>query len=147
MKEKLLPDLSIMERIQVMQSNATRIIDRYEYDKPLQEEEIQELQAEFAENAIAEQRLVAEKKKLVEELNDEIKKLQKASRPMLLKIKNRKETVVERVFVIEDDKTGKFGTYNAEGTLLAVEAGKQGDARALKFDTTLDLGQDIAKFG
>lgn len=147
MKEKLLPDLSIMERIQVMQSNATRIIDCYEYDKPLQEEEIQELQAEFAENAIAEQRLVAEKKKLVEELNDEIKKLQKASRPMLLKIKNRKETVVERVFVIEDDKTGKFGTYNAEGTLLAVEAGKQGDARALKFDTTLDLGQDIAKFG
>lgn len=147
MKEKLLPDLSIVERIQVMQSNATRIIDRYEYDKPLDEDAIQELQAEFAQNAIDEQRLVNEKKMLVEELNEEIKKLQKASRPMLHKIKHKKETVVERVFVIEDDTTGQFGTYNAEGTLLAVEAGKMGDARTLKFDKNMDLGKDQVKFG
>jgi phosphomevalonate kinase len=147
MVHKLLPDHNIMERIQVMQANASRIIERYEYEKPLEDEEIQQLQAEFSQNAIDEQRLILEKKKIVEELNEEIKKLQKASRPILQKIKTRKETVVEKVFVLEDDSTGEFGTYNAEGLLLAVEKGKSGDIRALKFDKVMDLGSDVAKVG
>lgn len=53
---------------------------------------------------------------------------------MLRKIKNRRETVTEKVYVLEDDNTGELGTYNMDGELLRVDPPKAGDVRALKFN-------------
>lgn len=52
MKQRILPELDRFDRIQVMTENATQIHDRFEYERNLSEEEVAELQAEFAENAI-----------------------------------------------------------------------------------------------
>lgn len=134
MKQIILPELDRFDRIRVMTENATQIHDRFEYERNLTEEEVAELQADFSENAIEQQKLEQERKLLLEEISEKLKPLKKAAKPMLLKIKNRRETVTEKVYVLEDDNTGELGTYNMDGELLRVDPPKAGDVRALKFN-------------
>ena len=134
MKQHILPELDRFDRIRVMMENATRIQERFEYERNLTEEQVAELQADFSGNAIEQQKLEAERKLLLEEISEKLKPLKKAAKPMLLKIKNRRETVIEKVYVLEDDNTGELGTYNMDGELLRVDPPQAGDIRALKFN-------------
>lgn len=145
MKQLILQDENVLDRIRILTENASQIIERYEYERELTAEEIAELQAEFSDNAIEQEKIKAERKALLEKLNEDLKKLEKGAKPMLLKIKNRRESVVQKVFVLEDDNTGEFGTYNIDGQLLRTEPAKMGDKRALKFNRIETSEEDEAK--
>ena len=134
MLQLILQEHSIIERIHILEGNAVDIIERYEHERLLEEDELEDLRVEFTQNEIEILKLQEEKAQILSQINEKLKPLQKASSIKLEKLRTGRERVVERCFVLEDTETGAKGTYNPEGILLSSTPGKRGDKKAFRFD-------------
>lgn len=125
MEQILFQDLDTIERIVTLESNADDIIEGYTYDRVLTDEEISDLETDFAALHIEMDRLVAEKKEWLEMKNAEIKAKQKAAAATMKMIRTRREEVTETVYVLSDEKS--IGTYNHRGELVSSKPKRGGD--------------------
>lgn len=115
----LFQDESAVERIRHLESNAADIVEAYNYERLLTDEDVADEQAAFAELHIEIARLEAEKRETLEALNHEIKTKRKVADAGLVKIKTRREDVTETVYMIRDEEAQVIGTYNQDGVLIA----------------------------
>ncbi len=65
MDQLIFQHLNTMERIRIMDDNAYKILDSYEYDRVLTEEEVAEYEHEYAQTSIEITRLQEELKALI----------------------------------------------------------------------------------
>lgn len=147
MQSLIFQQLETLERIQILEENAHEIIPAYEYDKVLSEEDLAEIKTEYAEAMIEVERLLEEKQRVMEEINEQLKGKKKFAKIELEKIRTRRERVTEKCFVIQDDVTGDFGTYNAQGQLLHERKARKGEQKGIKFYRGENDNEIIAKVG
>ena len=131
MERLIFPHLDTVERIRILEDNAYKIIDNYEYDYVLTPEEVTEEEHIHAQQSIEITRLEEEKAALMKELSDQLKQKKEVAAATLEKIRSGRDRVIERVFVLEDDLSGAHGTYNCHGQLVAETSPKKGQMKSL----------------
>lgn len=134
MERLLFQDMDAMDRINALRSNADDIIDTYNYDRPLSEEDLAEEKSIFAEAHIKIGRLTAEKKEMAVEFDDKIKIEKKLAAAAIAKIRSKRHNVTETVYLIEDLAEGKTGLYNHRGELIEEKQVKNTGQHRMNFN-------------
>ncbi len=147
MQSLIFQQLETLERIQILEENAHEILPAYEYDKVLTDEDLIEIREQYAETMIEVEKLLEEKQRVLEEINEQLKGKKRVAKTELEKIRTGRERVTEKCFVIQDDVTGDFGTYNAQGQLLHERKARKGEQKGIKFYRGENENEIIAKVG
>lgn len=147
MQSLIFQQLETLERIQILEENAHEILPAYEYDKVLTDEDLIEIREQYAETMIEVEKLLEEKQRVLEEINEQLKGKKRVAKTELDKIRTGRERVTEKCFVIQDDITGDFGTYNAQGQLLHERKARKGEQKGIKFYRGENDNEIIAKVG
>ena len=147
MQSLIFQQLETLERIQILEENAHEILPAYEYDKVLTDEDLIEIREQYAETMIEVEKLLEEKQRVLEEINEQLKGKKRVAKTELDKIRTGRERVTEKCFVIQDDVTGDFGTYNAQGQLLHERKARKGEQKGIKFYRGENDNEIIAKVG
>lgn len=147
MQSLIFQQLETLERIQILEENAHEILPAYEYDKVLTDEDLIEIREQYAETMIEVEKLLEEKQRVLEEINEQLKGKKRVAKTELEKIRTGRERVTEKCFVIQDDVTGDFGTYNAQGQLLNERKARKGEQKGIKFYRGENDNEIIAKVG
>lgn len=147
MQSLIFQQLETLERIQILEENAHEILPAYEYDKVLTDEDLIEIREQYAETMIEVEKLLEEKQRVLEEINEQLKGKKRVAKTELDKIRTGRERVTEKCFIIQDDVTGDFGTYNAQGQLLHERKARKGEQKGIKFYRGENDNEIIAKVG
>ena len=150
MQPLIFQHLGTVERIRILEDNASKILESHEYEYVLSAEEIQEEEHDHAQKSIEIARLEEEKKELLKELNEDLKKKKEFAASILEKVRSGRDRVVERCFVLEDEATGNLGTYNCHGQLISETPARIGQQRSIKFVNGGDGSKEnpyVAKVG
>jgi len=73
MQSLIFQQLETLERIQILEENAHEILPAYEYDKVLTDEDLIEIREQYAETMIEVEKLLEEKQRVLEEINEQLK--------------------------------------------------------------------------
>ena len=114
----LFQDLTPTQRVEMLESNAFDLIENHTYRRPLTDEELAEEREAFTNAHIEIERMQNELAEIMAQKKQEIKLKQKVAAAHLDNIKHQSEEKVDTVFLIQDFKERKIGTYNSEGILL-----------------------------
>lgn len=104
-------------KVDILEANATRVED-FGYPKYFNEEELESFKEDIAELSIEISDLEDEKKALVKEINDRIKKAKESRRESLTRFKNKSEFINEKCYVLTEAEQRKVGYYNQKGDLV-----------------------------
>ena len=107
--------------IEVLEANATRIED-FGYLKHFTEEELDSFKEDIAETSIEINDLEDEKKAIVKEINEKIKKAKEQRREALGRFKDKSEHINEKCFVLIESEERQVGYYNPKGELVHTRA-------------------------
>lgn len=141
MEKILFPDAGPIERLAYLKDNADETVEKFSYDRELDEDELASLKDDFIKNILS----IAEKK---EELAEFIKSEKAAIKPTELlvsmqrkTIKRGKESTTEDVYAFHDHGAQMVGYYNCDGILvdsrrMTATEKKAGMASTFKFAQT-----------
>lgn len=111
--------MSPMERIRLLESNATDVVNGFTYQRNLDDQDLVDERKTYSDLQIEVSRLEEVKKVEVERMNSEIKVKKLLAARSLAMIRSQREEVTETVYVIPNFDSNTICTYNSEGMLVA----------------------------
>jgi chromosome segregation ATPase len=116
MNDQFMPHLAEQDRIEVLQTSATKIRDEA-YDAALSPEEVENKKSEFVKNTFDIDDLLDEKKELVANLVAQIKSLKVINKGLRTEIKSKSERRSGLLYDVANYETGYMETYDKSGAL------------------------------
>ncbi len=118
-KHAIFQDMEMVERIRLLESNATEVVDGFTYQRNLTDDDLSEERELYCDLQLEILRLEEVKKAEVERMNAEIKAKKLSAGRCLGMIRTKREEVRETVYVIPNFDDNTICTYNADGQLVA----------------------------
>lgn len=118
-KHAIFQDMSPMERIRLLESNATEMVDGFTYQRNLDDDDLSEEREKYCDIQLELLRLEEVKKAENDRMNAEIKVKKLLAGRCLGMIRTKREEVTETVYVIPNFDSNTICTYNSEGILVA----------------------------
>ena len=106
------------ERINFLIDNADAVVEM-DYHKSFTEDELNKKRIDLVDKSIREDILEEKIAKFKEEINIELKPLKEETKSLRKELREKGQTVHEKVYQILDEKERMVGFYNAEGILIS----------------------------
>jgi hypothetical protein len=119
MNDLIFQELQPLARIQALEDNANEVIQDFVYQRPMSEEELDNLREEFATLHIEMKVIKAKMAAAVAEFKKELKEKETSANAYLTTIRTGREEISGTVYLIQDFGTGKILYYNEEGLLVS----------------------------
>ena len=119
MDKYFFPDASDEQRLDLLKTNCSRLLEDYGYEKPLSKEQVKQLKDKIANNVSELRKVKAEKKDVMKDYNAQISKLDKSIDSASEELEKRTTYTSELCFEFIDYDEKKVGIYNKDGLLIS----------------------------
>lgn len=118
MDKYFFPDVSDEERLDLLKTNCSKLLEDYGYEKPLSPEQVKSLKDKIASQVNELRKVKAEKKEVVKGYTEQITKLDKSIDSASEELEKRTTYTSELCFEFIDYDEKKVGIYNKDGLLI-----------------------------
>lgn len=118
MDKYFFPDVSDEQRLDLLKTNCSKLLEDYGYEKPLSSEQVKQLKDKISSQVSELRKVKAEKKEVMKDYNAQISKLDKSIDTASEELDKRTTYTSELCFEIIDYDEKKVGIYNKDGLLI-----------------------------
>jgi len=116
--KQFMPDLSVKERLMVMQENAAKV-EQTSYQKTLSPDELAARREDLADNCIKLNQFEDELKEVKDDFKVKMDPLKQTNKTLLTEIKTKQSTVDGTLFHMANHEDGMMETYDNDGVLIS----------------------------
>lgn len=119
MDKYFFPDVSDEQRLDLLKTNCSKLLEDYGYEKPLSKEQVKQLKDKISNHVSELRKVKAEKKEVMKDYNAQISKLDKSIDTASEELDKRTTYTSELCFEFIDYDEKKVGIYNKDGLLIS----------------------------